>query len=86
MTSCRRSAELISSELDAELPLGQRVGLEIHLLVCPACRRYRRQLTTIENAVEELLAAPTSEGDAALSAASKDNLKAVLRGLLDHEA
>ncbi len=86
MITCRSSAELFSRELDTELPFRQRVGLEIHLLVCSGCRRYRRQLSTVENAVREFLAAPPSDRDAALSAASKDNLKALLRGLLDREA
>jgi len=86
MITCRRATELISKELDTELPLAQRVGLEIHSLVCSGCRRYRRQLSTVDNAVRELLAAPASDRDAALSAASKENLKAALQGLLDQEA
>jgi len=86
MITCRRAAELISKELDTELPLPQRVGLEIHSLVCSRCRRYRRQLSTVENAAREFLAVPTSNRDAALSAASKEKLKAALRGLLDREA
>ena len=86
MITCRRATELISKELDTELPLAQRVGLEIHSLVCSGCRRYRRQLSAVDNAVRELLAAPASDRDAALSAASKESLKAALQGLLDQEA
>lgn len=42
--SCRRATFLISTSLDRPLTRRERLGLRIHLIVCPACRRYRKQV------------------------------------------
>ena len=87
MITCRRAAELISGEQDAKLPLHQRAGLGFHTLLCAACRRYRRQLGAVEEAVEKLFAGTrTGNPDAALSVSSKEHLKAVINCHLDAES
>lgn len=53
---CRRAAELISRALDRPLPFFLGTGLEIHTWVCGACRKYRRQLETLDDAFAELFA------------------------------
>jgi hypothetical protein len=85
--TCRRAVELISGGLDTDLPLHQRVGLGFHTLLCGACRRYRRQIGAVEEAVGEFFAgAATGNSDATLPPASKGYLKAVIGSHLDEES
>jgi hypothetical protein len=40
--------------MDRPLSRSERVALRIHLVLCTACRRYRRQLSVIRSAVSGL--------------------------------
>ena len=84
--TCRRAAELISWELDTELPLHQRAGLGFHTLLCGACRRFRRQLGVVDKAVAEFFAAPGSGHRAALPSETKDHLRAVIVAHLEENS
>jgi len=44
MITCREVAFLASEQLDRKLPLRQRISLQMHLLMCRYCPRFRRQL------------------------------------------
>ena len=77
--TCRRAVELISGELDTDLPLHQRAGLAFHALVCGACRRFRWQLDVVDETVEAFFAtASAGDPDAILPAETKDHLRAVI--------
>lgn len=49
--SCRRVTRLQSEGLDRQLPILQRVGLRLHLVLCSWCRRYRAQIQFLRAAV-----------------------------------
>jgi hypothetical protein len=49
---CRDAARLLSESMDHRLPLAERVGLRVHLLLCGLCRRYGRQLIFLRRLVE----------------------------------
>lgn len=49
MMSCRQATELMSSELDREPRLVQRLSLGVHLGMCRGCRNFRRQMAFIRN-------------------------------------
>ena len=83
--TCRRAAGLISRQLDADLPPHLRAGLGLHVLLCGACRRFRRQLREIDTAVEELVVATAARGGAELPPATKMHLLAVVVARLDGE-
>ena len=84
--TCRRAAELISRELDTDLLLHQRAGLGFHTLLCGACRRFRRQLGAVDEAVGEFfVTADAGTPDATLPPASKEHLKALIIDHLDGE-
>jgi hypothetical protein len=53
MLPCRRASELISEAMDRRLSLRERFFLRIHLLLCGACRTYRRQLALIRRSLRE---------------------------------
>jgi len=38
----------MSESLDRQLPWKARMGLRFHVMMCSACRRYRRQILGIE--------------------------------------
>lgn len=49
---CRDAARLLSESMDRRLPLAERVGLRVHLLLCGLCRRYGRQLVFLRRLVD----------------------------------
>lgn len=47
MISCEEAAKLISQSLDRPLPVRQRIGLRLHLLMCRVCPRFLRQMRVL---------------------------------------
>ena len=81
MLSCRDVTQLISRSMDASLPVGKRIGVRVHLLICRFCARYEKQLLLIRETVRRLAAAeetgdsPTAE---ALSEEARERIRAAL--------
>lgn len=55
MIDCKHASRLLSQSMDTALPLGQRVRLRLHLLICDACSNFGRQLKLLRRAVGRLL-------------------------------
>ena len=51
MLSCKETSLLISQGLDSKLPLHKRIALRVHVLMCSACRTYRRQVTALHGLI-----------------------------------
>ena len=51
--SCREATRLQSEALDHSLPLGKRIGLRIHLILCRWCRRYGKQIGFLRSAAHQ---------------------------------
>ena len=82
MLSCKDVTRLISESMDTSLPLGERIGVRIHLLICRFCARYKRQLLLIRETLRRLVAAEDrSEGPAGetLSEEARERIKRALR-------
>lgn len=82
MLSCREAAQLISEGLDRRLPFWRRVGLRFHVLMCWACRRYKRQLHGLDHLVSRRFTSPDpteSASSARLSSDARRRIKARLR-------
>ena len=62
MLSCKDVTRLISESMDRSLPLGKRVGVRLHLLICKFCVRYERQLLLIRETVRRLVATEETAG------------------------
>jgi hypothetical protein len=63
MLNCKDVTQLISQSMDTSLPIGKRIGVRIHLLMCRFCSRYEKQLLLIRETMRRLVAAEeTSEG------------------------
>lgn len=56
--SCEEITRLISESLDRDLPRSQRWAVSLHLLYCKACRRCRRQMRFLQEAVRQCLTDP----------------------------
>jgi len=54
MLSCKDVTRLLSESMDHSLPLGKRVGVRLHLLICRFCSRYERQLLLIREIIRRL--------------------------------
>ena len=82
MLSCKDVTQLISRSMDASLPIGEWIGVRIHLLMCKFCARYERQLLLIRETLRRLVAEESPhERPAAetLSEQAKDRIKKSLR-------
>ncbi|RKZ89205.1 MAG: hypothetical protein DRQ39_01180 [Gammaproteobacteria bacterium] len=44
MYQCKDIAEEVNNYIDGGLPLGKRIGLFFHLLICSCCRNYLQQI------------------------------------------
>ena len=51
MGNCKKVTQMVSESLDRKLPLHQRMGIRIHLLMCKFCSRYRKQLLILREAM-----------------------------------
>ena len=51
MYSCKEVTQMVSESLDHKLPLIQRIGIRVHLLMCKFCSRYRKQLLILREAM-----------------------------------
>ena len=50
---CREAAELTSRSMDGELSATERWALKAHLLICAACRKYRRQIASLRDMLRD---------------------------------
>lgn len=54
MIQCKDLAEEASDYLDGDLPLGRRIRLFLHLLICRCCRNYLQQIRNTIRTVKVL--------------------------------
>lgn len=79
---CKDMTRLLSEAMDRPLPLGIRIKMRLHFLICKWCERYKNQLLFLRqalrrnpDAIEGEAAAPS----ASLSPEAKDRLKRTIR-------
>lgn len=59
MKSCRRITYLLSKQQDTQLNIPEQWLLHSHLLICPKCRRYGKQLDMVQQQIKKVW--PSSE-------------------------
>jgi len=82
MLSCRDVTQLLSESMDTSLPIGKRIGVRLHLLMCKFCTRYERQLLLIRETVRRLAATEEKPGEPpgeTLSEEAKERIRNSLR-------
>ncbi|WP_206107688.1 anti-sigma factor family protein [Paludisphaera rhizosphaerae] len=77
--ACDSASELASRQLDEPLDLVDRLALGGHLIICPPCRRFRRQIQFLRKACRQRTLGESIELDA-LSAEARAR---ILRTLHD---
>jgi hypothetical protein len=76
---CHDMTRLISKSQDELLPLGTRIKMQLHYVICVWCERYRDQLGFMKKALhrcDKKAPEPPKEG---LSTSAKDRLKETLK-------
>ena len=84
MLSCKGVTRLLSESMDHSLPLGKRVGVRLHLLICKFCARYKRQLLLIRETVGYIVTTEEKPGEPpreTLSEEAKGRIRQALRNL-----
>jgi predicted anti-sigma-YlaC factor YlaD len=77
-TSCKEAAKAVAEALEHDLPLYRRFALAFHLVICSACRRYRKQVIGLNRLVRRYVREP-SEPVMNLDAATRQRLIERLR-------
>ena len=77
---CREVVRLVSEDMDHPLPLGTRIRVRLHFLICKWCERYKQQLLFIRNAVRQQPDKLTDQAPSSwLSPEARERLKQALR-------
>src|ERR1043165_3417555 len=80
--SCQDMTRLLSEAMDRPLPLGIRLKMRLHFLICKWCERYKNQLLFLRQALRrnpDQLEGEAAASSTALSPEAKDRLKRALR-------
>lgn len=75
MLRCREVTELVGTDSIERAPLGTRLGVRLHLLMCRHCRAYVRSVRQLAAAARQI----ASEVPAASASRVEDVLRAVRR-------
>ena len=59
--NCKEISRLVSESMDRTLPIFQRIGIRIHLLMCRYCARYEKQLRFLRRAIRVYSSAVDNE-------------------------
>lgn len=61
MLSCKDATRLMSEAQDRDLAMTETIGLEMHLLICSGCRRYREQMDFLHQICQQHPARPVPD-------------------------
>jgi len=53
MLKCKEVSELCSQELERPLPMTDRVGLAMHMMMCTGCSNFRKQMRLLRQKMHE---------------------------------
>ncbi len=82
MLRCRDISKLVSESMERQLPLGQRIQLRMHLMLCRLCAGFARQTRLLRRAAKqdsERSVADLSTPEATLPEEARERIKAALR-------
>ena len=83
MFRCHDVSQKVSQAMDASLPLGHRLAIRFHLMMCRYCARFRRQLVMLRAMGRHIDAGapPDDSTPASLSPEAKARIKKSLQSL-----
>jgi predicted anti-sigma-YlaC factor YlaD len=53
MLNCKQATALMSQRMDKELGLWQKIGLQMHLMMCSGCRNFRTQMEFLRQSCQK---------------------------------
>jgi hypothetical protein len=65
MAGCRDISLLVSRAMDERLPLGERLRIRLHLLICGACTRFATQVSLLRAAARRATSRALASDDPA---------------------
>ena len=84
MKSCREVSERLSAGLDQELPLGERITLRMHMLMCKYCARYYDQIKTLRTLASDVADQQAQAQASAPRPSADERLSSEARGRIEH--
>jgi predicted anti-sigma-YlaC factor YlaD len=75
MLTCNQASQLISQSLDCPLTLTKRIQLRLHLVICDACRHFKKQVTLLQAALIRLREHTESDPSITLPEAAKNRIR-----------
>ena len=79
MMNCQEISKKVSESFDRPLPIWQRLGIRMHLLMCKYCARFRQQLILLHKALGAIDA--QAEESELLSTDAKERIRNAIRNL-----
>ena len=80
MFRCKDVSQKVSRAMDAPLPFSERLAVEIHLMMCRYCARFRSQLRLLREMSGQVdVDLPGSEPTVGLSTGCKKRIREALR-------
>lgn len=80
LPTCKEFVPILSESLDGKLSLYKRIIVTMHLVTCPSCVRYLKQIKFLREASHKCGEVVTSkEPDVKLSDAARERLKNALK-------
>ena len=77
---------MVSESMDRNLPVHQRIGVRIHLLMCKFCSRYRRQLLFIRETIRlHAIRIKDVQPSAELPSEARERIKHFFHHLLEQQ-
>ena len=49
--TCEQATRLLSERQDRELTLGEKAGVRLHTAICPGCREFGRQMSSLRELI-----------------------------------
>jgi len=79
MFNCRKVTRMVSDSLDHKLPLYQRFGIRIHLMMCKFCSRYRDQLLLMRKIIGPKMDKKETDLSIKLSSKARERIKRLMQ-------
>ena len=76
--SCDIITHKISKSMDHNISMRERLQIKLHILGCKLCKRYQKQLTTLNDAFENYAQDETTDQKDTLSDEARQKIKKIL--------
>jgi predicted anti-sigma-YlaC factor YlaD len=83
--SCEGATALVSESLDGQSTRVERTALGLHLLCCPGCRRFTRQMTLLRRSLIHMRRRAQRDGAHPVLSLSPEVRERIRKALSEHQ-